>query len=130
MYNIATVYNHPSYNPYDFDYDFALLRVEKPIRLNSFTVKTIQLATPNDVIADSTLVFVSGWGLTQNVEESNTILRGVEVPTINQELCGTIYQDDGGISPRMICAGSAGKDSCSVRLLNSRLRILFHSLLL
>lgn len=59
-----------------------------------------------------TKMVVSGWGTTQNANESNEVLRAAVVPTVNQLRCNIQYK--GGITQRMLCAGYAegGIDSC------------------
>lgn len=111
---VAVVINHQNFNPYSFDYDFALLKLSNPINLDGKTKAIIPLPSSNQEIADNTATFVTGWGSTQNSKESNKLLRGVVVPTINQSKCNNIYYYDGGVTSRMVCAGSYGKDSCSV----------------
>ena len=112
--SVETVISHPNFNPYSFDFDFALLKLSNAIVLNNNSKAIIRLPSENEPIADNTAVLVSGWGATQNSKESNKILRGVVVPTINHEQCGYYYYFDGGVTERMICAGSSGKDSCTV----------------
>ena len=65
----------------------------------------------NDPISNNTLGFVTGWGETRNSLESREILRGVVIPTTDQNDCNRIYGD---ITDRMFCAGTekGGKDSC------------------
>lgn len=40
------------------------------------------------------------------------ILHAVSVPVVSREVCSEAYSDLIDITPRMICAGEAGKDSC------------------
>lgn len=114
VFKVATVINHPSFNTYSFDFDFALLKLSSLIKLDGKTKAIIPLPTGNQAIADNTAVSITGWGETQNSKESNKVLRSVIVPTINQAKCDNIYYFDGGVTSRMVCAGSAGKDSCTV----------------
>lgn len=111
---VAAIINHPNFDRFSLDYDFALLRLKSKIVLNGVTKAAIKLPSASDVIKDGTNVLVSGWGLTKKLSESNAVLRGVEVPTHNQEKCRNAYRYDGEITQRMVCAGSFGKDSCNV----------------
>lgn len=77
-------------------------------------VKAIALPNPEDTVPDNTTCFVSGWGNTQNSNESRFYLRAAEVPTVNQQKCHIAYKRYGGVTPRMLCAGfnQGGKDAC------------------
>lgn len=81
------------------------------------TKAPIELPELNEPIFEGMEVFVTGWGATQSLNESNRFLRGVTVSIFNQEKCENIFKYDGGISDRMVCAAAPGKDSCSVRFL-------------
>lgn len=112
---VSRVIQHPSFNPSDFDFDFAILQLATILKFNGITITSIPLPQATDVIADSIPVLVSGWGYTQSAD-SNKVLRAIVIPTMNQSKCNTIYQNDGGVTARMVCAASPGKDSCNVRL--------------
>jgi hypothetical protein len=125
---VYVVVNHPSFSPYTYDFDYALLRLAKFITFDGVTKAPIALPDLNEQVSDGTPVLVSGWGLTKSSTESRQFLRGVVLPTINQTKCDDIYKYDGGISKQMICAGSPGKDSCNVRHLFPFLKKLFKSI--
>lgn len=112
---VAEVINHSYFNPYSFDFDFALLKLTSAISLDGTTKAIIPLPRENEPITDGTAVLVTGWGETQSAKESNKELRGVIVATISQAKCDNIYYYDGGVTDRMVCAGTSGKDSCTVR---------------
>lgn len=107
---------HPYFNEYTFDFDYSLLSLKTFITFDGVTKAPIELADLNEAIDDETQVLVSGWGLTRSSTESNKVLRGVVIPTYNQDQCDRIYKYDGGITKQMVCAGSPGKDSCNVRI--------------
>lgn len=94
------------------DYDFSLLELASSIDLDSITKAPIVMAEPTDLIADDSVVLVSGWGDTLNVNESPDFLRAVFVNIVNYEKCEEIYKNDGGVTDRMICAKTMNKDSC------------------
>lgn len=112
---VTGIVNHPSYNPYSFDFDFCVLRLAKYVVLDGVTKAIIPLPPLNNVIADNTQVLVSGWGYTKNNSETRDLLRGVFVFTKNQASCNQIYDWYGGVTNQMVCAADKGKDSCSVR---------------
>lgn len=85
-------------------YDFALLELENELELDE-TRKVIKLAESNDHHIDGSMCLVTGWGSTRNENESTDKLRGVEVPIFPQEECNKLYEEKGGITSSMICAG-------------------------
>lgn len=93
------------------DYDFGLLKLKKRLRFNK-KVRAIPFSQFGDSeVSNGTKCLVSGWGLTQNPNESDQKLRAVVVPIVDQKLCNQTY--DGLITARMICAGfyeNGGKD--------------------
>lgn len=108
LFEVNSFTMHKEFN--SIDYDFGL--VELKIRLQfSQKVQSISLPNVDDApIAADTLCLVSGWGNTKNSSASSLILRGVEVPIVDQHACNRAYS--GRITDRMICAGfkHGGKD--------------------
>lgn len=116
---VKTIKMHPLYNPFNFNYDFALLILAKPITLKAQVKAIVKLPAQNEPIADGTAAFVSGWGDTLDANESSNLLRGVTVPIVNQNVCRTAYSN---LSPQMVCAGDMTNgdiDSCQVSFFES-----------
>lgn len=90
-----------------------MLKLKGLIKLDGISKAAIALPSQDELIADKTQVMVSGWGYTRNAAESNLKLRGVVILTKNQAQCNNTYKSDGGITIRMVCAASPGKDSCN-----------------
>lgn len=124
VHQVAAIFNNPRFDDYFYDYDFALLKLATPINLGA-KMSAVRLPQVNEAIAAGTPSLVTGWGLTKSTD-SNQFLRGVVVPTYDQTTCDNIYMYDGGISDRMVCAGSAGKDSCNVSFILSPLSSFFY----
>lgn len=112
VHQLAAIFNNPRFDPYFYDYDFAILKLATPIVLGP-NKAAVRLPKLNEAIAAGTATLVTGWGLTKSAD-SNQFLRGVVVPTYDHATCDEIYIYDGGVTPRMVCAGSLGKDSCNV----------------
>lgn len=109
---------HEKFKRSTIDWDYALLELEDSIEFSD-TVQPIKLIDTKQKVIDNTMALVTGWGNTQNSSESNQILRGVEVPVVNQKKCRDAYMRTGFITPRMLCAGvvdKGGKDSCQGKL--------------
>ncbi|XP_058816689.1 trypsin-1-like [Topomyia yanbarensis] len=109
---VRDIYFHPRHNRQNH-YDFSLLELSEGLDMGE-SIQPIKLPASDDSFADEMLCDVSGWGNTQNMNESSLILRAATVPLFNQEKCSTIYKDYGGVKSSMICAGfeQGGKDSC------------------
>ncbi|XP_055596182.1 trypsin 5G1-like [Uranotaenia lowii] len=105
---------HPNYgSTRRFDYDFALLELAEGL---SFThsVQAIKLPRQGERVVAGAMCLLSGWGNTQNYLDDQSILRAANLPTVGYDDCDQAYYWQGGISPRMICAGywNGGKGSC------------------
>jgi hypothetical protein len=106
---ISQMYVHPSYNPYTWDYDVALLKLSysattTPLKL-SFTSHR-SLWDPGDMAT------VTGWGKMTSGGGTVSELRKVSVPIISDSYMSSVY---GWFNPEtMVGAGpmSGGKDAC------------------
>lgn len=113
LVQVQEVTVHPKYNGFTIDYDFALLKLRKSLEFTE-NVKPVKLTEQDKSPSAGTLCTVSGWGNTQNPNESSEQLRAVSVPVVDQDVCDKAYQEFSGVTPRMLCAGldQGGKDSC------------------
>ncbi|XP_058835106.1 trypsin-1-like [Topomyia yanbarensis] len=113
LLGLERVVQHPEYDSGTIDYDFSLLQLEQDLLFNENN-QAIELPEQDEELSDGALCRVSGWGNTQNVQESSRYLRAADVPSVNQEDCDAAYENFGGITPRMLCAGyrEGGKDAC------------------
>jgi hypothetical protein len=80
----------------------------------------LALLKQNETVKDGALCQVSGWGNTQNSNESKVVVRAAMVPYVNQQEWDDAYADFGGITDRMICVGfrEGGKDACQVSIVS------------
>lgn len=146
MINVSRVIDHPNYAKRTADYDISLLQLGEALSFTS-KIQPIALPNADAEIADGTLCSTAGWGNVfaeaylsllcpsalhwfqkfKNVFSGKTaqtdiaaseILRKVDVPIVNQQLCQKLYQKvptQLKVLPSMICAGyveEGGKDSC------------------
>lgn len=62
IHTVAKVISHPKYNVVTFDFDVALLQLEKSIAINNITKQEISLPFQGEALPENTPVLVSGWG--------------------------------------------------------------------
>lgn len=110
---VAQIIQHPAYNSRLLDYDYCVLRTVQSFRFGDY-IQKIALPQQYEDIKDGTKSTVAGWGVTQNPNESREALRAVNVSIIDQGTCNDAYASIGGITTRMICAGTegGGRDAC------------------
>jgi hypothetical protein len=108
---VSEVDIHPNFNYTFLDYDASILTLGKWIDFDA-SRQPIALPMFAEPLLEGYFVMTSGFGLTQNENESMTDLRMVELRIVNHAKCSEAYADEGGITSRMICATAAGKDSC------------------
>ncbi|CAO2628729.1 Plasminogen (Fragment) [Lemmus lemmus] len=71
------------------------------------------LPSPNYVVADGTLCFITGWGETQGTFGAG-LLKEARLPVIENKVCNRYEYLNGRVNSRELCAGnlSGGTDSC------------------
>jgi trypsin len=106
---VSRIFQHPLYNSKTQDYDFSVLLLSKKIKFSPTKAK-IALPTSNEVFADGSPTFITGWGTTSFGGGSPISLRAAVVNIVSQDKCNQAY--GGGITLSMICAAAKGKDSC------------------
>ncbi|XP_013113234.2 trypsin 5G1 [Stomoxys calcitrans] len=109
------IYQHLQYNRKTKDYDFSILELEDYDSSELFfEIQYAKLPANDDVLAEGTLLTVSGWGNTKNPHERTDVLRAARVPKVNEDACKKTYNEHGVVTGRMLCAGypQGGKDSC------------------
>lgn len=89
-----------------------MLELENKIEFGE-NVQPVQLIGTDQQVKDNTTCLITGWGRT-NTNESKYSLRGVEIPTYNQEKCNRAYERFNYITSSMLCAGydKEGKGIC------------------
>ncbi|XP_039654443.1 anionic trypsin-like [Perca fluviatilis] len=110
-FNVSLVVKHYEYQPWIFDNDIMLLKLDRPAIINA-RVEPASLPDPDSPpLANLARCTVSGWGVTWlNSYMLSPVLRSVDVDIINN--CWYYYYFR--ITKNMVCAGSlyGGKDSC------------------
>lgn len=105
---VKSVKVHPQYNPQTNDNDIAIIELTRYL-VFSTTIQAIKLAPKGFTVPEGAKFVVSGWGtMRSGAPTSPNGLRAAIVPFVNQTTCSKAYT----LTPRMICAGKVGKDSC------------------
>lgn len=112
MHEVDRVDSHPNYDRRMYDYDAAIVTLKTRIKIDQFR-QPIELPFQNEALVAGSKVSTIGWGFTQNMSDSEALLRKVELTVSIQLECFKAYQNDGGVTTRMVCASGPGKDSCS-----------------
>ncbi|CAH2094965.1 unnamed protein product [Euphydryas editha] len=114
---VEAIFIHPSFGSNFYEGDISVVRLTTPLVFSS-VIQPTAIATQNSVIPDNLPVVYAGWGHTEEDGESSSILRDVQIYTINKTLCRQSYdQLELGIfiTDNMICAGLldvGGRDAC------------------
>lgn len=102
---------HEAYKPLSRDQrnDIALLRLSRDVTFTSF-IKPICLPSS---LSFGEMLFVAGWGKTENNTNSNIKLK-LNLPLADKTACARLYSNSGiRLGNSQICAGGErGKDSC------------------
>lgn len=96
---VQRIIKHPLYNGSSLNYDFMLIKLSQPIRFSA-KQKAIKLPKKGKIVPEGTDVRTSGFGLTQNVLESDQFLRSVVVQVSNHQYCSRAYS--GYITDQMV----------------------------
>lgn len=114
LVQVERIIQHRSYSRFSLDYDFSLLELEKRLKFSA-QIQKIELPKSNHEFEVDTRCIVSGWGSTQDVNQSREQLRSVNVPKVSRVSCHEAYrQFNMPVTLRMMCAGyeEGGRDAC------------------
>lgn len=115
IYQVKQFIKHNKFDPRTVDWDFALLELEECIQFNE-AAQPIKMINKQQETADQTIHLVTGWGKTQSafIDSNEQLLRGAEIPIVNQKKCVDLYKQRRSVTPRMLCAGleQGGRDAC------------------
>lgn len=84
------------------------------INLDGSKTSAIALPEQNDTVAAGTVGHIAGWGLTQNINEPDNILRSVDVTVMEDKACREIWDSKLTVTDRMFCAYAEQKAPCIV----------------
>ncbi|NXJ71748.1 ST14 protein, partial [Rostratula benghalensis] len=108
---IKNIISHPYFNDYTYDYDIALLELEKPVTFSS-VIQPICLPDASHHFPVGKDMWVTGWGATVEGGSGASVLQKAEIRLINQTECNRLLRDQ--LTPRMMCVGivTGGVDAC------------------
>ncbi|XP_060807365.1 transmembrane protease serine 11E-like [Amyelois transitella] len=111
---VNKVFFPTDYAPGNADYDFSLLRLDRPMPIGR-NIAVLNLPAKDYIIKENDILIVTGWGSTDESGYGHIPdrLRFVPVPVMRHTDCQQSYRFY--ITPRMLCAGYAtgGKDACN-----------------
>ncbi|CAH1777786.1 unnamed protein product [Owenia fusiformis] len=110
VFKVARIIQHPKYNPATYDNDIALVYLVDDMTYGD-EVQPCCLTDQN--VRDNYVCVATGWGFTQNVNESADILRQAKIPVLNRGVCNNKMETP--ISKNMLCGGywEGDIDTCS-----------------
>ncbi|GLV39372.1 snake [Carabus blaptoides fortunei] len=115
-FEVAQVIRHPKYRQPEKYHDIGLIRMSRPVDFNKF-IHPACLWTKFIVNQNKTIA--TGWGHTEYAGKRSDILQKVALDIIENNKCGTFYNDvqrqlPRGVQSTMMCAGSleGSKDTC------------------
>ncbi|CAH3166039.1 unnamed protein product, partial [Porites lobata] len=113
-YRINKIITHPAYGVAYHRNDIALLRLVKPVKLDS-KVGTVCFPPKGSRVASGTRCWISGWGTERfnfwGSAKSPTHLQQAYVPVVDNNTCKK-KAGDRAHDPTMVCVGGAGKGAC------------------
>jgi len=108
-FSVCSKLEHPSYDSFTTDYDFAILTLCDEITFNQFASPVCLPPVPTTDYSNVPAT-VSGWGTLSFEGPQPDQLMEVTVQTVSNTACKTAY--GGSITDQMICAAKPGKDAC------------------
>ncbi|KAJ8918091.1 hypothetical protein NQ315_011548 [Exocentrus adspersus] len=103
--NVQGFARHSYYNSYTGDNDIALLLLEEPIPLSE-SAQIVRLPDNGNATLDGRMGTLTAWGATTKLGSMSSVLRAVDVPVVNLDVCKETYNDSNWrVSDRMLCAG-------------------------
>ncbi|XP_068936563.1 suppressor of tumorigenicity 14 protein [Petaurus breviceps papuanus] len=105
------IISHSAFNDFTFDYDIAVLELDKPVEFTS-VIRPICLPDSSHTFPAGKAIWVTGWGHTTEGGTGALVLQKGEIRVINQTTCESLLPNQ--LTPRMMCVGflNGGVDAC------------------
>ncbi|CAD7093306.1 unnamed protein product [Hermetia illucens] len=112
---VAAKVVHPQYNYNSYEYDLAVVKLEKPLEFADH-VSPICLPATDDLLIGQNAT-VTGWGRLSEGGTLPSVLQEVSVPIVSNDVCKMMFKRAGRhefIPDIFLCAGyeTGGQDSC------------------
>ncbi|XP_047000403.1 trypsin alpha-4-like [Schistocerca americana] len=107
---LAELYEHELHDDTSGDYDITVIRTADPFPLGT-NVAVANLPEDGYDPPAGLAVTVTGWGDTETGDTPDT-LRKVDISVMDRSACDGISPIGREVTPRMLCAGEAGKSVC------------------
>ncbi|XP_068911889.1 serine proteinase stubble isoform X1 [Tenebrio molitor] len=106
---------HPKYNFFTYEYDLALVQLDKPLEFAPH-ISPICLPASDDLLIGENAT-VTGWGRLSEGGTLPSVLQEVQVPIVSNDRCKSMFLRAGRhefIPEIFLCAGheTGGRDSC------------------
>ncbi|KAM7355855.1 proclotting enzyme-like [Cochliomyia hominivorax] len=116
-YQIKRSIVHENFDLKSITNDLALLELSESVRMTNY-ISTICLPEDPKFLQQDFVgmnPFVAGWGATKHQAPTSNVLRDVQVPIINRQVCEQSYRTVFNFvkfSEMLICAGNSNVDAC------------------
>ncbi|XP_018800070.1 PREDICTED: trypsin 3A1-like [Bactrocera latifrons] len=113
LIKVAAIHYDRRFSMETMDYDIGLVRLSNAL-IFSIRIQPIALPAAGELVLDTDVGLVAGWGYKSAYGPGSYVLRYARVPIINQTVCNE--QLEGSVTDRMLCAGYAegGIDACQM----------------
>ncbi|CAL8273801.1 unnamed protein product [Merluccius merluccius] len=105
-FDILQVYNHPDFNPVNYDNDITLLKLDRPITVTE-AVKPIEYQRSGDTDVSpptGATVETAGWGSVNNLQGRTDRLKEVVMDVVDRELCARYDYYGYKFTANMMCS--------------------------
>lgn len=110
LIQVSEIRQHEKYNPYNIDYDIAIMILDTPVQVSA---KSAPVELNVNAMNGGENARISGWGATREGGSIPRQLQAVDIKIVDQATCQKQYGST-QITDRMLCGGvnGGGKDSC------------------
>ena len=115
---VTDVIIHPKFNPYNYNYDFALVKISSPIDFENSNIRKINISDEtyfnSGLESEGVMSTVYGWGFERENGKISEYLNKVELPIVSNTTANLPDYYRGNIDDIVFAAGVAegGIDAC------------------
>jgi len=109
---VRKIMRHPDYSRWTLNNDIAMLKLEKPVKLNKYVQPA---CLPKQKAPVGSKCYITGWGKTHHPGHMTTVLQQGLLPVVSNNVCyeKNRHRIPVRITDAMICGGSGGTDRIS-----------------